>query len=97
MLLVGSDDNQVDVRWNERERPYTLSGHVANKIGIGATRNLVVRRCDPRFTEETIREDLDHIHNLVVIKVEIKGGSCYIRTNSVHYAIIARTCMMSRA
>ncbi|ROV98257.1 hypothetical protein VSDG_04395 [Cytospora chrysosperma] len=86
---------RVDVRWNDRQ--FILPGHVASKIGIGATRNLILRRCDPRFTEESIREDLDHIHNLVVIKVDFMGGSCYIKTNSVHNAMFARTCMMSRA
>lgn len=64
---------------------------------MGATRNLVIRRYDPRITEQTIRDDLDHIHNLVIIKVEFVGGSCYIRTNSVNNAMFARTCMMSRA
>jgi hypothetical protein len=39
---------------------------------------------------------MDHIHNLVVIKVEFLGASCYIKTNSVHNAMFARTCMMSR-
>lgn len=94
-MVFTIDNDQVDVRWNDRQ--FILPGHVASKIGLGATRNLVVRRCDPRLTEETIREDLEHIHNLVVIKVEMKGGSCYIRTNSVHNAMFARTCMMSRA
>lgn len=44
-----------------------------------------------------IKDDLEHIHNLVVIKVEFLGGSCYIKTNSVHNAMFARSCMMSRA
>ncbi len=48
------------------------------------------------MTEDIIRDDLEHIHNLVVIKVEFVGSSCYIRTNSVHNAMFARTCMMSR-
>lgn len=86
---------QVDIRWNDRQ--FILPGHIASKIGIGATRNLVIRRCDPRFTEQGVRDDLEHIHNLVVIKVEFIGGSCYIKTNSVHNAMFAKTCMMSRA
>ncbi|KAL1874296.1 hypothetical protein Daus18300_003660 [Diaporthe australafricana] len=86
---------RVDIRWNDRQ--FILPGHVASKIGIGATRNLVIRRCDPRFTEQGVRDDLEHIHNLVVIKVEFIGGSCYIKTNSVHNAMFAKTCMMSRA
>ena len=48
------------------------------------------------ITEESIREDLDHIHNLVVISVKFKQGSAYISTNSVHNALFARSCMMSR-
>jgi hypothetical protein len=83
------------VRWSERQ--FVLPGHVANKIGIGATRNLVVRRCDPRHTAKSIQDDLEHIHNLVVIRVEFLNSSCYISTNSVHNAMFARTCMMSRA
>lgn len=128
-----TDDCQVEIRWNDRQ--FILPGHVASKVGIGATRNLVIRRCDPRFTESVpnllfststksyifrvlelsnlhylrfrsrlltrtrqgIRDDLEHIHNLVVIKVEFIGGSCYIKTNSVHNAMFARSCMMSRA
>ncbi|KAI3398464.1 hypothetical protein diail_9145 [Diaporthe ilicicola] len=86
---------RVDIRWNDRQ--FILPGHVASKIGIGATRNLIIRRCDPRFTEQGVRDDLEHIHNLVVIKVEFIGGSCYVKTNSVHNAMFAKTCMMSRA
>lgn len=89
-----TDHEQVDVRWNDRQ--FILPGHVASKIGTGATRNLVIRRCDPRLTEAALRDDLEHIHNLIVIKVEFIGGSCHIKTNSVHNAVFARTCMMSR-
>ena len=85
---------QLYIKWAERH--YHLAGHVAGKIAQGATRNLVVRRCDPEQTESTIRDDLEHIYNLVVIKVEFLGNSCYIKTNSVHNAMFARTCMMSR-
>ncbi|EXF82223.1 hypothetical protein CFIO01_03157 [Colletotrichum fioriniae PJ7] len=85
---------RVDVRWSDRH--FTLPGHVANKLSIGASRNLILRRCDPKLTEEEIRDDMEHIHNLVVIAVSFRGGSCYINTNSVHNAMFARTCMMSR-
>ncbi|KAJ0318311.1 hypothetical protein COL5a_010769 [Colletotrichum fioriniae] len=84
----------VDVRWSDRH--FTLPGHVASKLSIGASRNLILRRCDPKLTEEEIRDDMEHIHNLVVIAVSFRGGSCYINTNSVHNAMFARTCMMSR-
>jgi hypothetical protein len=86
---------QVAVKWNDRQ--FTLAGHAVGKIGGGATRNMVIRGLNPvRHTEESIREDLEHIHNLVVIKVEFVGCDCYIKTNSVNYALFARTCMMSR-
>ncbi|CAJ2506055.1 Uu.00g001850.m01.CDS01 [Anthostomella pinea] len=89
------NNKRVFIRWADRH--FHLAGHVASKIGTGATRNMIIRRCDPKHTEDTIRDDLEHIHNLVVIKVEFIGGSCYIKTNSVHNAMFARTCMMSRA
>lgn len=85
---------RIEIRWAQKQ--FTLPGHVASKIGIGATRNLIIRRVDPRLNEEAIRDDLEHIHNLTVIKVEFRGSSCYIRTNAVHNAMFARTCMMSR-
>ncbi|KAI0127925.1 hypothetical protein BJ170DRAFT_683747 [Xylariales sp. AK1849] len=85
---------RVFIRWADRH--FHLPGHVAGKIGLGATRNLIIRRCDPDHTEDGVRDDLEHIHNLIVIKVEFIGGSCYIKTNSVHNAMFARTCMMSR-
>lgn len=86
---------QVIAKWNERQ--FTLAGHAVGKISGGATRNLVIRGINTsRHTEESIREDLDHIHNLFVIKVEFINGDCHIKTNSVNYALFARTCMMSR-
>lgn len=71
-----------------------FASQVANKVGIGATRNLVIRNASPKHTEEMIREDLEHIHNLVVISVRVTGASVHISTNSVHNAMFARTCMM---
>lgn len=94
VIRPNTDRMQVDVRWNDRQ--FILPGHIASKIGTGATRNLVIRRCDPRLTEAALRDDLEHIHNLIVIKVDFIGGSCHIKTNSVHNAVFARTCMMSR-
>lgn len=73
-----------------------LPDHVANKIGNGASRNLVIHGCDGRHKEDIIRDDLDHIHNLVVVKIEFVGNNCHIGLNSVHNAIYARQCMMSR-
>jgi hypothetical protein len=85
---------QAEVQWNERQ--FTLPGHVAGKIQGGATRNLIVRSIHPNITPERIREDLDHIHNLVVIDIKIQNGDALISLNSVHNSLFARTCMMSR-
>lgn len=70
---------------------------VANKVGIGATRNLVILNRSPKHTEQMIREDLEHIHNLVCVRVTFDDRNAYISTNSVHNAMFARTCMMSRS
>ncbi|KAF6842685.1 hypothetical protein CMUS01_02877 [Colletotrichum musicola] len=86
---------RVDIRWSDRQ--FTLTGYIANKVAKGATRNLVIRRCDHNVTEKVVRDDLEHIHNLVITQVRFEGGSCYISTNSVNNALFARTCMMSRA
>jgi hypothetical protein len=67
---------------------------VANKIRMGATRNIVIRFAHARHTEEAIRDDLEHIHNLVVVRVIFAGHDAHISTNSVHNAMFARTCMM---
>ncbi|KAI0199697.1 hypothetical protein F4808DRAFT_431763 [Astrocystis sublimbata] len=88
-------NKRVLIRWADRH--FIMPTHIANKVAVGATRNLVIRRCGAAHTEDSVREDLDHIHNLIVIGVEFIGGSCYIKTNSVHNAMFARTCMMSRA
>ena len=94
-LLKLTSKIQVEVSWNDRQ--FVLPGHVANKIGIGATRNLAIREVHPNITEECLREDLDHIHNLVVIGVSFRNGDAFIELNSIHNSLFARTCMMSRA
>jgi len=40
---------------------------------------------------------MEHIHNLIVISVNVVRHDIYISTNSVHNSLFARTCMMSRA
>ncbi|KAI0480845.1 hypothetical protein GGR56DRAFT_292395 [Xylariaceae sp. FL0804] len=89
------NNKRVFVRWADRH--FHLAAHVASNVANGATRNLIIRRCDPSNTEDSIRDDLEHIHNLTVIKIDFSGASCYIKTNSVQNAMYARTCMMSRA
>lgn len=86
---------RVEVRWAERQ--YKLNRHIQNKIDSGATRNLLIRNAvEKGFTETQIRDDMEHIHNLVVIEVRFIGGSAYVYTNSIPNALFARTCMMSR-
>ncbi|KAK4146401.1 uncharacterized protein C8A04DRAFT_25911 [Dichotomopilus funicola] len=87
-------NKRVEVKWSDRQ--FVLPDHVANKIGNGASRNLVIHGCDGRHKEDVIREDLDHIHNLVVVKIGFVSGNCHIGLNSIHNAIYARQCMMSR-
>jgi len=85
---------RVEVSWNDRQ--FILPGHVAGKIHAGASRNLIVRGVHPNITAERIREDLDHIHNLIVIDIHFHQGDAFISLNSVHNSLFARTCMMSR-
>ncbi|EGE78564.1 hypothetical protein BDBG_07091 [Blastomyces gilchristii SLH14081] len=87
-------DKLIEVTWNERQ--FYLPGLVAGKLANGASRNLIIRSVHPNLTESKIRDDLEHIHNLVVIDITFDKGNAYISTNSVHNALFARTCMMSR-
>jgi hypothetical protein len=89
---------RLEVKWNDRQ--FRLPAHVANKINMGATRNIVVRNGTSRdLSEQGIRDDLEHIHNLFIISIGMnkKSGDIFISTNSVHNALFARTCMMSRS
>lgn len=52
---------------------------------------------NPNVTEDRLKSDLDHIHNLIVIDVRFVDKDVLISLNSVHNALFARTCMMSRA
>ncbi|KAL4797150.1 hypothetical protein BDV19DRAFT_64692 [Aspergillus venezuelensis] len=87
-------DKRVEALWNERQ--FYLPPFVRSKIGNGASRNLVIYDINPNITEGLIRRDMEHIHNLIVISVKFKHGNAYISTNSVHNALFARSCMMSR-
>ncbi|GFP59305.1 negative regulator of differentiation 1 [Trichoderma asperellum] len=87
-------NKKIGIRWSQRYQ--TIPGHHANRIAKGATRNIVLRKCGPNHTEASVREDLEHIHNLQVVNVEFRGGDCHIGTNSVASAMYARTCMTSR-
>ncbi|MCJ1472724.1 hypothetical protein MMC13_001373 [Lambiella insularis] len=85
---------RTELSWSDRQ--FILPGHVASKIHGGATRNLILRGIHPSITAERIREDLDHIHNLVVIDITFRQADAFISLNSVHNSLFARTCMMSR-
>ncbi|KAJ4333148.1 hypothetical protein N0V95_009502 [Ascochyta clinopodiicola] len=85
---------RLEFRWADRQ--FHVPPHVSNKIAGGASRNLIVRGVAGKVSEEQIRDHLDHIHNLIVVDVYFKDGDAYISTNSVHNALFARTCMMSR-
>jgi hypothetical protein len=85
---------RIDIVWAERS--FVLQNNITNKIRMGATRNLVIKSSGRKHTEEDIRDDLDHIHNLIVITVKFEGASIIITTNSVQNALFAKTCMMSR-
>jgi len=90
-----ADFLKVEVKWADRQ--YRLNGHIHNKIVNGATRNLVIHNAFANgLTEPTIREDMEHIHNLIIIDITFRNGDAYVSTNSVHNALFARTCMMSR-
>lgn len=85
---------QINVSWSVRQ--FILAPYVSQQLRGGASRNLVVRHYDRRITAESIRADLEHIHNLSVINIEFSGLDCYISINSITAASFARTCMMSR-
>ncbi|KAF1987278.1 hypothetical protein K402DRAFT_420499 [Aulographum hederae CBS 113979] len=84
----------INVAWNERQM--TLSQHVRKSIHNGGTRNLILRNAASKISEDVIREDLDHIHNLAVVSAAVKGSDIHLSINSVSCALFARTCMLSR-
>ncbi|KAJ4993086.1 hypothetical protein SVAN01_01438 [Stagonosporopsis vannaccii] len=85
---------RLDFRWADRQ--FSVSPRVADKIAGGASRNLIVRGVAGRVSAEQIRDHLDHIHNLVVVDVYFKNRNAHISINSIHNALSARACMMSR-
>jgi hypothetical protein len=83
------------VKWADRQ--FHLHQHIGNKIANGATRNLLIRSAvEKGLLEPQIRNDMEHIHNLVIIDIQFRNGDAYVSMNSVHNALFARTCMMSR-
>lgn len=84
----------MEALWSDRQ--FYLPPYIKSKIYGGATRNIALYNVNSSITEALIRNDLDHIHNLVVVSVKFKDGNAYISTNSIHNALFARSCMMSR-
>lgn len=92
--MVKAYSFQIEAVWSDRQ--FTLSNYVASQVAGGATRNLLIRGVHLNLTEAQIREDMEHIHNLVIISVKFAQGNAYISTNSVQKASYARNCMRSR-
>ena len=97
VLKTYSKFSQINVEWREPSRQFVILNNIMSAISRGATRNLLLSKVTPTLTEDRIREDLDHIHNLHVEKIEIQGGSVVVNLNSVCVALFARTCLMSRS
>lgn len=96
MTLLSLTESQVETKWADRQ--FTLNSHIANKIvNNGASRNIMIRSARGRLSPQGIREDMEHIHNLVIVDIQFRGNDAYVATNSVHNALFARTCMMSRS
>ena len=84
------------MKWADRQ--FHLNGHIGNKIANGATRNVIIHSAvEKGLTEAQIRADMDHIHNLVIVDITFRNGDAYVSMNSIHNALFARTCMMSRS
>lgn len=74
-----------------------LSDHIASRLkNRGTSRNFVIRYIDPGTTAESIRKDLNHIHQLEVVRLFVEDGHAWISLNSIQHAITAMHCMRSR-
>jgi hypothetical protein len=86
---------RLQVAWAERQ--YSLPAYVSRQVQQkGVTRNIVVRFAKKEMTEQTIREDLEHIHKLEIVKIITTCNHIFISTNGIELAITARHCMRSR-
>jgi hypothetical protein len=87
----------MQVKLSYDDRQFHSSVHVLNKISRkGATRNLVIRYVKDDVTSQSISDDLEHIHNLEVVNINITAGEAFISLKSVHNAIVTRQCLHSR-
>ena len=62
----------------------------------GATRNLTICQIGRTSSENAIRQQLGHIHNLHVVDIKFSNSDAIISLNSVGVALYARTCLKSR-
>lgn len=69
---------------------------MGRKIAAGASRNLILHNAARVVNIAEIREHMEHIHQFDIIHVEVRRKDVLIYTNSVHNALFARTCMISR-
>ncbi|KAF2139321.1 uncharacterized protein K452DRAFT_232664, partial [Aplosporella prunicola CBS 121167] len=90
------NNKRVEVSWSDRQ--FKIVPHVFSQIAEGATRNIVIAKgANKGLSESRIRDDMEHIHNLVIVDVQIRNnGDILVCTNSIHNALYARTCMRSR-
>lgn len=86
---------QIEVFYDDRQ--HFLPGYLAGRIyNTGATRNLVIRFVKADMTEESIRDDLEHIYRLEVVSCHFEFGHAWLSLNSIQQAVTARSCMGSR-
>ncbi|SPJ73673.1 related to RNA binding protein Nrd1 [Fusarium torulosum] len=87
-------DRKIHTRWSDHQ--YVVKGQVVYHVTRGASRNFVIRKRDPNLTTRSIRDDLEHIHNLHVIDIQMDKDNCLVSTSAIHAAIFARNCLQSR-
>ncbi|CEJ59187.1 hypothetical protein PMG11_07820 [Penicillium brasilianum] len=87
---------ETTVKW--APRGYIAPEYVYQQVRDGGvSRNLVIKKVNAQVTEATLRQELDHIHNLTIISIQFEDGNAYISTSSAGGALYARTCLKSRA
>ncbi|KAK7548250.1 hypothetical protein BKA81DRAFT_225042 [Phyllosticta paracitricarpa] len=85
---------RVSVDWAEFQ--FQIYGALAKKIKFGATRVLCLRNAVGLLNEQRIRDDMEHIHNLVIVNIKSCSHDIFVECSSILAAEFARTCMMSR-
>ncbi|EXJ58054.1 hypothetical protein A1O7_05477 [Cladophialophora yegresii CBS 114405] len=86
---------KVTASWDKQQR--FIKPYLAKLIAFsGLTRNLVIRFAKEEWTAQSIREDLEHIHQLEIVDSFFRNGHAYLSLNSIQHALTARTCMHSQ-